>query len=172
MRTMPFLFTLCTLAAPARAADVDVCFAPGVHCQERIVRELARAKRTIRVQAYSFTSAPIAKALVEAARRGVDVRVVLDKSNRTGRYSAATFLAHAEIPTWIDARHPIAHSKLMIIDEVTVLTGSHNFTKAATRNEENLLVLHSPTIARRYAEHWKHHQEHAEKHVEPTSAAD
>ena len=39
------------------------------------------------MQAYSFTSAPIAKALVEAHKRGVDVRVILDKSQRTEKYS-------------------------------------------------------------------------------------
>ena len=44
------------------------------------------------VQAYSFTSAPIAKALVDAQRRGVKVQVILDKSQRTEKYSEADFL--------------------------------------------------------------------------------
>jgi hypothetical protein len=47
------------------------------------------------MQAYSFTSAPIAKALVDAHKRGVKVFAVLDKSNETGKYSAATFLNNA-----------------------------------------------------------------------------
>jgi len=50
-----------------------------------------RCTQQILVQAYSFTSAPIAKALVDAHHRGVNVLAVLDKSNETEKYSAATF---------------------------------------------------------------------------------
>jgi phosphatidylserine/phosphatidylglycerophosphate/cardiolipin synthase-like enzyme len=76
------------------------------------------------VQAYSFTSAPIAKALLEAHQRGVQVQVILDKSHRTDTYSGADFLANQGVPTKIDAAHAIAHNKLIIIDGETVLTGS------------------------------------------------
>src|SRR5437879_3231855 len=89
------------LAAPT----IDVFFSPNGGCAEAVIRELNNSKRTILVQAYSFTSAPIAQALVEAHRRGVDVKVILDKSQQTERYSAADFTAHAGIPTWIDAAH-------------------------------------------------------------------
>src|SRR2546430_13072224 len=94
------------------------------------------------MQAYSFTSAPIAKALVEAHKRGVKVLAVLDTSNETQKYSAATFLVNAGIQTLIDDQHAIAHNKVMVIDSATILTGSFNFTKAAeAKNAENLLVL-------------------------------
>jgi hypothetical protein len=63
------------------------------------------------VQAYNFTSAPIAQALVAAPKRGVQILAVLDTSNETDRYSAATFLANAGIRTLIDDRHAIAHNK-------------------------------------------------------------
>jgi len=53
---------------------------------------------------------------------------VLDKSNRSEKYSAAEFTARAGIPTTIDARHAIAHNKIMILDRDTVITGSFNFT--------------------------------------------
>jgi phosphatidylserine/phosphatidylglycerophosphate/cardiolipin synthase-like enzyme len=70
------------------------------------------------------------------------VQAVLDESNNTAKYSAATFLLHAGIPTFIDAKHAIAHNKIIIIDGRTVITGSFNFTKAAEeRNAENLLIL-------------------------------
>ena len=45
-----------------------------------------------------FTSAPIAKALVDAHKRGVDIKVILDKSQRTEKYSSADFVQHAGIP--------------------------------------------------------------------------
>jgi phosphatidylserine/phosphatidylglycerophosphate/cardiolipin synthase-like enzyme len=58
---------------------VTVCFTPGGNCTDAIVQALSEAKRTILVQAYSFTSAPIAKALLDAHKRGVHVQVILDK---------------------------------------------------------------------------------------------
>ena len=114
---------------------------------------------------YSFTSAPIAKALVDAHKRGVNVAVVLDKSQRTAKYSSADFTAHASIPTFIDAAHAIAHNKVMVIDKETVITGSFNFTKAAEeKNAENLLILRSKNLAQEYIENWKKHKGHAEKY--------
>ena len=103
------------------------------------------------VQAYSFTSAPIAKALTDAKKRGVNVQVILDKSNLTGQYSSADFVAHANIPTYIDSKHAISHNKIMVIDGKTTLTGSFNFTKAAEgSNAENLLVIQDPALAKLY----------------------
>jgi phosphatidylserine/phosphatidylglycerophosphate/cardiolipin synthase-like enzyme len=58
---------------------VAVRFTPSGHCTDAIVQALSEAKRTILVQAYSFTSAPIAKALLDAHKRGVQVQVILDK---------------------------------------------------------------------------------------------
>ena len=55
-----------------------------------IVTEIATAKREVLVQAYSFTSAPIVKALVDAKKRGVDVRVILDKSQAGQRKEAVS----------------------------------------------------------------------------------
>jgi phosphatidylserine/phosphatidylglycerophosphate/cardiolipin synthase-like enzyme len=63
------------------------------------VQALSDAKRTILVQAYSFTSAPIAKALLDAHTRDVQVQVILDKSQRTEQYSSADFLANQHVLT-------------------------------------------------------------------------
>jgi phosphatidylserine/phosphatidylglycerophosphate/cardiolipin synthase-like enzyme len=149
------------------AAEIAVCFTPeyGItpSCTQEVVDALTGAKKSVLVQAYSFTSAPIAKALVDAHRRGVQVKVILDRGNRTAHYSAATFLAHAGIPVWIDAQHAIAHNKIMIIDGNTVLTGSFNFTKAAEQqNVENLLTIRDSALAEQYAANWQKHLEHSE----------
>jgi phosphatidylserine/phosphatidylglycerophosphate/cardiolipin synthase-like enzyme len=103
---------------------VTACFTPGGDCTDAIIQALTDAKRTILVQAYSFTSAPIAKALLEAHKRGVQVQVILDKSQRTEKYSSADFLANQGVPTMIDANHAISHNKVMIIDGEAVITGS------------------------------------------------
>ncbi|MDY0882328.1 phospholipase D family protein [Dongia soli] len=114
------------------------------------------AKKQIRVQAYSFTSAPIAKALADAYRRGVDVKVILDKSQATAKYTGATYLQNAGVPVAIDYKVAIAHNKVIVIDGSTVITGSFNFTKAAQeKNAENLLVIRDADLARQYIANWQ-----------------
>lgn len=145
-----------------RSIASTVCFTPGDDCAGLIVGEIEKSKRQILVQAYSFTSAPIAEALVNAFKRGVKVDVILDKSQKTGKYSSADFLSHARIPTYIDDQHAIAHNKVMVIDGTTVITGSFNFTKAAQeKNAENLLILHDSWLASKYVMNWNQHQEHS-----------
>jgi phosphatidylserine/phosphatidylglycerophosphate/cardiolipin synthase-like enzyme len=110
---------------------VTVCFTLGGNCTDAIVQALGDAKHTILVQAYSFTSAPIAKALLDAYTRDVQVQVILDKSQHSEKYSSADFLANQGVPVVIDVNHAIAHNKVIVIDGEIVLTGSFNFTKAA-----------------------------------------
>jgi len=146
--------------------SIEVRFSPSGGCTDLIVQELDQARETILVQAYSFTSERIAGAVVSAHRRGVAVRVLLDKSQRSERHSALDFLARAGVPTKIDARHAIAHNKVMVIDGETVITGSFNFTKAAEeRNAENLSVIRSRELADKYTANWQAHAAHSEDYT-------
>ena len=77
---------------------IEVFFSPSGGCTTAIVDQLASARNTVFVQVYSFTSAPIAKALVDASKRGVKIKVVLDKSQRGEKYTSATFLANEGLP--------------------------------------------------------------------------
>jgi phosphatidylserine/phosphatidylglycerophosphate/cardiolipin synthase-like enzyme len=150
-------------SAAQAGAVVATCFTPGEECADLIVREIAGARRSVAVQAYSFTSAPIAEALAAAHRRGVEVVAVLDKSQRSERYSGATYLANAGIPVRIDARHAIAHNKVIVVDKRHTITGSYNFTKAAEeKNAENVVVIDGADIAARYLDNIKAHIEHSE----------
>jgi phosphatidylserine/phosphatidylglycerophosphate/cardiolipin synthase-like enzyme len=145
--------------------DIEVFFSPGGGCAAAVVSEINGAGEEILVQAYSFTSAPIAAALVDAHKRGVAVRIILDKSQRSARYSSADFTAHSGIPTFIDSAHAIAHNKVMIIDRRVVITGSFNFTKAAEeKNAENLLVIRSAGLAEKYLANWNRHRAHSEEY--------
>jgi phosphatidylserine/phosphatidylglycerophosphate/cardiolipin synthase-like enzyme len=144
---------------------VQVYFSPRGGCTEAIVRELNGAQKEILVQAYSFTSKPIVKALVEAHRRGVTTEIILDKSQRREKYSAADFTAHMGIPTYIDSAHAIAHNKVMVIDRDVVITGSFNFTKAAEeKNAENMLIIRSRELTKEYLDNWEKHKSHSERY--------
>ncbi len=151
------------LLHPALAGQIEVYFSPKGGCTEAVVRELGAATSTVLVQAYSFTSAPIANALVNAHKRGLKIEVILDKSQRTEKYSAADFLRNMGISVRIDAKHAIAHNKVVVIDDGVVITGSFNFTKAAEEsNAENLLVIRDKALATKYAANWKAHADHSE----------
>jgi phosphatidylserine/phosphatidylglycerophosphate/cardiolipin synthase-like enzyme len=173
LKLTPVWFLLLTGCQPQTSIPqgVQVHFSPRGGATEAVVDSLGRATNAILVQAYSFTSAPIAEALVAARRRGVTVQVILDHSQRTEKYSEADFLSHNEIPTLIDSQHAIAHNKIMIIDGYAVLTGSFNFTKAAEeKNAENLLVISDPTLAKTYTENWHLHEQHSEPYARATPA--
>lgn len=169
--TISVLFTsIICFAGSVPAADlvlphdtpVQVYFSPKGGAQEALVQEIKKAKESIFVQAYSFTSEPIIQALIKAHQRGVHVEIILDKSQATDKRSGTASVREAGIHTVIDRRHAIAHNKIMIIDQDTVVTGSFNFTKSAEeKNAENLLVVRSPELARLYLENWKRHREHS-----------
>lgn len=144
-------------------SPAQVCFSPDGGCTGAIVDAIKKARSEVLVLAYSFTSAPIAKALVDANKRGIKIQVVLDKSQRSEKYTSANFLANAKIPTFIDSKHAIQHNKVIIIDRETVITGSFNFTKSAEeRNAENLLIIRSADLVREYIKDWQRHREHSE----------
>lgn len=154
--------------ASASATDpkVDVLFSPNGGCTERIIEEIGKAEKSIQVQAYSFTSAPIAGAILEAKKRGVHCYVLLDASQETANYSELDFFHNQGIPTWIDDKHAIAHNKIILIDHDTIITGSFNFTKAAEeRNAENVLIISGDDdIAKLYAENFANHRLHSRKY--------
>lgn len=145
--------------APALAQpepSIEVAFSPHRGATDAVIRLIDGAGSSIRVAAYSFTSRPIAKALVNARGRGVDVRAILDATNATDRYSSAAFLANADIPTRVNRRYAVMHDKFMVIDGTDVETGSLNYTRSAEEhNAENVLILHGhPDIAGKYQSRW------------------
>ena len=63
---------------------------------------------------------------------------------------------HAGVPVSIDDAPAIAHNKVIILDDATVLTGSFNFTKSADeRNAENVVLLDSPEVADWFNRNWE-----------------
>jgi phosphatidylserine/phosphatidylglycerophosphate/cardiolipin synthase-like enzyme len=147
------LFAL-LLPVQARAAVVEDAFSPQQGATDLIVKTIDQAKHSVYVAAYYFTSYPIAQALVEAHRRGVDVRLVMDGHQKFLR--AVDYLASNGIATRMNRRYAIMHDKFMIIDGNTLETGSFNFTRAAEyENAENVLVLRdSPTVIAGYTKQW------------------
>ena len=135
--THTLLFPSKTIISPTVIQSSDftckVCFTPGQLCLPLIIEELDCAKRSISMHAYSLTSKRIAEALIRAHKRGVRVIVLADKSQERERYTQVHTLQRASIRVYIDFMPVIAHNKVIIIDGVTVIGGSYNYSVAAEK---------------------------------------
>lgn len=134
----------------------EVFFPPKTKCLPRIIKLIDGAKKSVYLQCYSFTSKPIAIALLRAKRRGVQVEIITDKSQIKANGSIVARLHAKKIPVFVDHRVAIAHNKTMIIDGRIVLTGSYNWTNAAEkRNAENLVIFYNHAgLVKDYTENW------------------
>lgn len=139
-------------------ARITVGFSPGGGAEAAILAGIGQARESIRVAASSFTSRTVSWALLDARKRGVDVRVVADKEWNSGnRYSAVNFLANQGVPVRLNGNYAIFHHKFMVIDGRHVQTGSYNYSAAAAnKNAENVLLLWDvPQVARQYEREWQ-----------------
>ncbi|WP_342742202.1 MULTISPECIES: phospholipase D family nuclease [unclassified Wolbachia] len=160
---LPYLLILLTcslLSGCVTCPKTTVCFTPRENCAEQITNAIDQAQKSILIQAYTFTSKPIAQSLIRAKKRGVDIKVILDESQISSKYSVINELFYQKIPVYIDYKPAISHSKIMIIDNQKIITGSFNFSDAAQKkNAENLLVITgSPSLVEQYVENWKDRQ--------------
>jgi phosphatidylserine/phosphatidylglycerophosphate/cardiolipin synthase-like enzyme len=149
----------------ANNALVRTYFAPNVPLAEEIVKEIAKARYSIMVQAHKFTSETISQALNEARKSGVTVEAIFDKDYRilnkeTFRASAGDNLLSGGIPVYIDSGHAV-HSNLMIIDNRLVITGSYSFTDAEKTVAENIVIIDSAQIAGEYAANWARRRDYS-----------
>jgi phosphatidylserine/phosphatidylglycerophosphate/cardiolipin synthase-like enzyme len=136
--------------------EITTCFTPGQDCMGVIVTAIDGAKAEVLVQAYSFSAKPLISALGRAKARGVKVRVILDRADERKPDSAGSRLIAKRILPQVDTGVASAHNKVMIIDRDTVITGSFNFTAAAQKNAENVLLIKGhPNIAAAYAKNWE-----------------
>ena len=135
-------------------------FSPNGDGTELIVRTIGSAKKQVRLAAYSFTEPAIGKSLLDAHKRGVDVAVVVD-TDHNGRKPGASvsdFLASNGVPVRVTSAFAIQHNKFVVVDGVTVETGSFNYSRAAQfSNAENVLVISEcPVLANTYLPVWKY----------------
>ena len=132
---------------------VQTLFAPENNVAMRIIQELKKARRSIHFMAFSFTHKDIGEVMLKKHLAGVKVMGIFEK-RMAGKYSRFKHLRENGIETVKTDRNKYnMHHKVIIIDEKTVITGSYNFSENADkRNDENILIIHSPQIAKSYLE--------------------
>lgn len=136
---------------------LQVYFSPDDQVAGHLIDLIRSAEQSIYFMAFSFTSDPLADALLESAHEGVIVAGVMEESqveSNTG--SDYDRFRQAGLDVRLDGNARNMHHKVMIIDGDTVVTGSYNFSKSAENiNDENVLVFHDPLIVDQFMEEFE-----------------
>ncbi len=167
-----FIVCLILFANISYGRDIEVYFTPSYKALDAIIDQINISKSSIDIAMYNFTSRPLSHALVNAKRRGVKIRIVLDRSSNDpaeNKYTKYLFLKNAQIDVRFAKPHRhwnrdgIMHNKFAVIDNKCVITGSANWTASAfVVNDENVLIINRLDIANVYKKEfdtlWKNAQ--------------
>jgi cardiolipin hydrolase len=129
--------------------DTEVILTRGSSVAETIERLIREAVISVEAALYRFNNPRLAGTLAEAIRRGVGVRLVLDRNKYEESRTTREIFANGRIPFRLlcgrQGPGTKMHHKFVILDGRTVLTGSYNWTlESEEQNYEGLLILHAP----------------------------
>jgi|FLYN01.1.fsa_nt_gi phosphatidylserine/phosphatidylglycerophosphate/cardiolipin synthase-like enzyme len=118
----------------------------------QLAAAINNTQRTLDIAAYEFNNPVLTQAVLDAHRRGVQVRMVTDNEDGIGdEETTINQFVDAGIQVRDDGRSALMHDKFMILDGTTVWTGSWNYTINDTyRNNNNALVLRSRQAVANY----------------------
>ncbi|MGQ9684242.1 MAG: phospholipase D-like domain-containing protein [Anaerolineae bacterium] len=130
---------------------VENYFAPEDQVMAHVVAAVLQARRSVRFMAFSFTSDELAQAMIQRVQAGVPISGVMERRGSDSEFSEYAPLRQADIDVLLDGNPYVMHHKVIVIDEEVVITGSFNFSSNADKdNDENLLIIHDPSLARTY----------------------
>jgi phosphatidylserine/phosphatidylglycerophosphate/cardiolipin synthase-like enzyme len=146
--------TLGLQAIEINGAQILVIFTSEDKALENVIIPLVQgAESSVRFMAFSFTDYPLADAMVQRHLRDVDVAGVFESFGSESESSELRTLFCGGVPVRQDGNGGFLHHKVIVVDERYVVTGSLNFsTRAETSNDENVILLDNPDIARLYLE--------------------
>lgn len=129
----------------------EAYFSPGDECRERIERALGAARSRADICVFTITDDRLSRRIEAAHRRGVRVRIITDDDKSEDRGSDIERLERSGVPVRVDRTNNHMHHKFALFDRQTLLTGSYNWTRSASRyNQENVVVLSEPGLLRRF----------------------
>jgi phosphatidylserine/phosphatidylglycerophosphate/cardiolipin synthase-like enzyme len=138
----------------AQAVDPQVYFSRTDPVAKVLTREIDAAQKSIHLLIYALTDDELAAALLRAAQRGVDVRIVIDRTQAAGSQSLDEQLVEKLGTKRVLYRtgkgRGVMHEKMAIYDGLTVSLGSYNWAENARDNNwENLILLRDAAVAAR-----------------------
>ncbi len=136
--------------------NIQVLFSPEDKAIEKLIPYVQNAQSSIYFMAFTYTQPQLGQAMLQAAQRNVVVTGVFETLGSDSNYSQLKPLFCANLPVRQDGNPEFLHHKVIIIDERYVVTGSLNFTDNASQtNNENVIILDNPEIARLYLEEFQ-----------------
>ena len=130
---------------------IQVLFSAEDNAVANLIALVKDAKSSVRFLAFSFTDYPLAQAMIDRAKAGVEVRGVFETFGSNSDRSELKTFRCAGVPVRQDGGASFLHHKVIVIDDRIVATGSLNFSSSADEdNEENVVVLDNPEIAALY----------------------
>ncbi len=134
-----------------RTVPVEAYFTPSDDVKNHLLDVINAAKSSISFSIFTFTDPDIADALKAARDRGVKVEGVFDAWQSKSAHSQYDDLLNAGVSVKKDGFTTLNHSKYLVADGGTVVTGSFNWTGSANgENDENLLIIKDSSIAQQY----------------------
>ena len=153
------LTPLSAAGASSPGDGAEAFFSPGDACLRQIAHRFATARRTADVCVFTITDDRITRAILDAHRRRVAVRVVTDNEKAFDLGSDVEQLRAAGVPVKVDQTPFHMHHKFAVFDGARLLNGSYNWTRGAAHdNEENLIDTGDPKLVaaflRQFEELW------------------
>ncbi len=135
----------------------EALFFPSSGNEQKLVRMLDTAQQTMHVCVFTITNNALRDALVRAHDRGVQVKVISDdecmKQQGSDIYDMKAYGIPCESDTDPEAH---MHNKFVVIDGQVLITGSFNWTVAASgRNQENLIFLQDADLSQAYIQEFE-----------------
>lgn len=133
--------------------NINVYFAPEDNVEKIIHDSIKKSEKSLKFMYFSFTSDVIGEVMIEKYIAGIEVRGVFEKKGSDTPYSEFIKMKIEGLPVRLDSNKDIMHHKVLIIDNLKVITGSFNLSNNANiRNDENIIIIESPEIAAKYIE--------------------
>lgn len=122
------------------AVHSQVWFSPGDECRNALINHLRSCKKQLDICVFTIADDRITEAIIEAHKRGVSVRIVSDNDKSSDSGSDIVRMRELGIPMALDESRAHMHHKFAVFDGKRVLNGSFNWTRSASRyNEENIV---------------------------------
>ncbi len=139
---MRFLCCLLLLLTAARAATVEIHYAPAENLETIDVALLDEAGVSIDMAAYVLTDDSVIEALADAADRGVAVRLYLDRGEFETHYDKiAGLIARPGVTARVKPSGVLMHMKAYAVDGGRLRTGSGNFSRSGLSRQDNDLLV-------------------------------
>ena len=112
-----------------------------------LIKYINNAKKSIFIESFIITHKSLANALIEAKKRGVDVKIIIDATSASSEYSMVKNLRDNGVKVKVENYAGKMHMKTVLIDDKYFISGSMNLTKSGdVYNDENFVFIENPKL--------------------------